>query len=95
MFKRVIEDFTCENCGIEIEGDGYTNHCHSCLWSKHVDNEPGDRAQGCEGLMEPVGIEYRSSASTIMHKCLKCGISKRNKSNVLDSEDALLAVFRK
>ena len=26
------------------EGNGYTNHCSQCLWSKHVDINPGDRS---------------------------------------------------
>ena len=39
-FKRKIEDFVCGNCGEKIKGDGYTNHCLQCLWSKHVDITP-------------------------------------------------------
>lgn len=38
-FTRVIEDFICENCGTEVKGNGYTNHCPKCLWSKHVDKD--------------------------------------------------------
>jgi hypothetical protein len=49
-FQRVIEDFECEHCGHLEEGNGYTNHCTSCLWSKHVDINPGDRAAECQGL---------------------------------------------
>ena len=26
------------------ERNGYTNHCSQCLWSKHVDINPGDRS---------------------------------------------------
>ncbi|MFA6992594.1 MAG: RNHCP domain-containing protein, partial [Candidatus Gracilibacteria bacterium] len=36
-FSRTIEDFVCEKCGAKVKGDGYTNHCPKCLWSKHVD----------------------------------------------------------
>ncbi|HEY4515064.1 MAG TPA: RNHCP domain-containing protein, partial [Candidatus Paceibacterota bacterium] len=78
-FKRVIEDFVCEYCEEHVEGDGYTNHCPKCLWSKHVDNNPGDRAQGCGGLMEPVGVEYKSAGSVITHRCTRCGTLKKNK----------------
>ncbi len=94
-FKRVIEDFTCEHCGAEVEGDGYTNHCPKCLWSLHVDNNPGDRENGCGGLMEPVSVEYASSGSTIMHKCTKCGMMKRCKSSEGDDISAILAVMRR
>ena len=93
-FKRVIEDFTCEHCGASVEGDGYTNHCPKCLWSLHVDITPGDRANGCSGLMEPVGVEYKSGGSIIMHKCTKCGMMKKNKSVENDDTGALLIVMR-
>ena len=26
-FQRNKEDFICEKCGLEVEGNGYTNHC--------------------------------------------------------------------
>lgn len=87
MFKKVIEDFTCEHCGAEVEGNGYTNHCPKCLWSMHVDNDPGDRANHCNGLMEPIAIEYKSSGSIITHKCTRCGTIKRNKS--VDGDDVV------
>ena len=50
-FTRVVEDFTCGQCGAAVTGDGYTNHCPLCLWSRHVDINPGDRAAECGGLM--------------------------------------------
>ena len=56
-FQRTIEDFTCEQCNFAVKGNGYTNHCPKCLWSKHVDVNPGDRAATCGGLMEPIGAE--------------------------------------
>jgi Zn finger protein HypA/HybF involved in hydrogenase expression len=49
MFKRTIEDFTCEHCGEQVTGNGFTNHCPQCLWSKHVDIDPGDRLALCGG----------------------------------------------
>ena len=39
-FKRKKENFVCENCGAEVKGDGFTNHCPKCLYSKHVDIFP-------------------------------------------------------
>ncbi len=72
-FIRKIEDFVCENCGFEVEGNGYTDHCPKCLWGKHVDEEiPGDRASECRGLMEPVGVSYEKGDFRIHHKCTKC-----------------------
>ncbi|MBU3901416.1 RNHCP domain-containing protein, partial [Patescibacteria group bacterium] len=42
-FQRKIEDFVCGHCGPKIKGTGYTDHCPKCLWSQHVDVNPGDR----------------------------------------------------
>ena len=73
-FQRTIEDFTCENCGFVNKGTGYTNHCPRCLWSKHVDINPGDRQSVCQGLMKPVQVEIKGQEYIIVHRCTKCGI---------------------
>lgn len=78
-FIKNTEDFICENCGHKVKGDGYTNHCPKCLYSKHVDNIPGDRANKCNGLMAPVGIDYKNQQYSVTHKCLRCGEVKHNK----------------
>ena len=57
FFNRKKENFVCENCGEKVEGNGYTNHCPNCLWSKHVDINPGDRAETCHGLLKPIAVE--------------------------------------
>jgi rubrerythrin len=92
-FQRKIEDFTCENCGEEVKGDGYTNHCPFCLWSKHVDINPGDRAADCGGLMEPVSKEIEKDEQIITHRCEECKYEKRNKSAPEDDFDKLLNIF--
>lgn len=89
--KRVIEDFTCEYCEQEVTGDGYTNHCPECLWSKHVDIEPGDRAAQCGGLMEPEKLETEGTSFRITHRCTKCGYSKPNRTAKEDKLDQLLS----
>ena len=78
-FIRNKEDFICDRCGAAVTGDGYTNHCPRCLWSKHVDIDPGDRASDCGGMMAPVKIESRSDEFVITHRCEKCGFEKRNR----------------
>ncbi len=78
-FTRKIEDFTCDNCGETVTGNGYTNHCPQCLFSKHVDNNPGDRASECCGLMVPKEIQVKGDTYTITHQCKKCGHTKPNK----------------
>ena len=89
-FQRTREDFTCEKCGFFVEGSGYTNHCPKCLWSKHVDVNPGDRGAECQGLMEPVDVEPKSGEHIILHRCRSCGFEKRNKSAKDDDFDAIL-----
>jgi hypothetical protein len=89
-FQKNIEDFTCEKCGQEIAGDGYTNHCYHCLWSKHVDVNPGDRESDCCGLMRPVSLENNSDVFYIVHKCEKCGHAKRNKAQKGDDFNELI-----
>jgi hypothetical protein len=92
MFIRTKEDFTCEKCGFFVAGDGYTNHCPECLWSKHVDVFPGDRAQMCGGMMEPVSVEVKNREYTLTHKCLKCGHIKPNKASKADNFDMLTQI---
>ncbi|RJQ30697.1 RNHCP domain-containing protein [Candidatus Parcubacteria bacterium] len=91
-FKRTIEDFTCENCGAEVSGNGYTNHCPKCLWSKHVDIHPGDRLADCGGLMKPAASEVRGGVCHIFHKCVKCGYEKKNRTSPKDNFDEILKV---
>lgn len=81
MIKR-NEPFTCKHCGQTVypakEGK-CRNHCNFCLYSQHVDIEPGDRKHKCKGLMKPVRIKKRKKGFYIQHECLKCGIKKWNK----------------
>ena len=77
-FKRQIEDFACENCGAKVVGNGFTNHCPKCLFSKHVDINPGDRAEECGGLMGPIGVDLKKGRYVITQKCLKCSRIWRN-----------------
>ena len=83
-FIKNVEDFVCEHCGFEAKGDGYTNHCPKCLWSKHVDINPGDRAATCGGMMEPVAFLKKGDEYVLTHKCLLCGYEK---SNILEDGD--------
>ncbi len=75
-FRRTKEDFICDHCGAHVSGNGYTNHCPACLWSRHVDKDPGDREASCRGLMEPCRIESRSGSFRIIHRCVACGFER-------------------
>ncbi len=59
---------------------GYRNHCPACLWSKHVDVEPGDRACDCLGMMRPERMDHRSGKGlVIIHRCVRCGVTRANR----------------
>lgn len=90
LFQRKIEDFTCRNCGHFVVGTGYTNHCPKCLYSEHVDINPGDRANPCKGLMEPIGLIKKRGEFFIVHKCLKCGEIRHNKTSGGDNPQKIL-----
>ncbi len=77
------EPFTCEHCGAAVEPleqGTCRSHCPLCLFSKHVDIHPGDRASVCRGLMEPVGIDQTGKKGlVVIHRCTRCKVVKRNK----------------
>lgn len=78
-FIRNKEDFICEHCNYQVKGTGYTNHCPKCLWSKHVDKDPGDRADDCGGMMRPVDLYFRKHEWIISHRCESCGFVRKDK----------------
>lgn len=93
VFTKIDEEFVCENCGKKVPKLGYTcrNHCPSCLHSKHVDINPGDRLENCYGLLEPVGIEVDSKKGyVIVFKCKKCGQIRKNKAAKDDNMDLII-----
>jgi hypothetical protein len=89
-FQRTPEDFTCEWCGAEVKGTGYTDHCPNCLASKHVDINPGDRASPCQGKMIPISAIYKGGEFTINYRCERCHEKKRVKAAEDDNKDLLV-----
>lgn len=89
-FQRRIEDFTCEKCDTSVKGTGYTDHCPNCLWSKHVDINPGDRRAKCGGLMKPVAVEVKGDKYIIYYYCQKCGYKLRVKAAPNDNFEEIL-----
>ncbi len=89
-FIKKVEDFVCENCGAKVTGDGFTNHCPRCLWSKHVDVDPGDRASACGGLMEPINLEKKGERFIITHRCTRCFHESKNRVHKKDDPEALV-----
>ncbi|MFH1412726.1 MAG: RNHCP domain-containing protein [bacterium] len=89
-FQRTKENFKCKRCGAKINGNGYTNHCPHCLWSRHVDINPGDRNENCHGIMEPMTVEQNGQDYYIIHQCQRCGIVRRNKISKEDDFDQVI-----
>ncbi len=93
-FTKTVEDFNCAHCGAVVHGNGYTNHCPNCLWSRHVDNNPGDRAATCMGMMKPIMVETDGDGFIITHQCVVCGKEKRQRTVDADSIDAIIEISR-
>lgn len=97
-FTKIDEEFTCENCKSNVPKLGYTSrdHCPKCLYSKHVDINPGDRQEECHGLLEPVGLEINNKKGyVIIYKCKKCGAIRRNKAAEDDNMELLIKLSAK
>ena len=79
-FIKKDEEFICENCGKKVDKLNYTtrDHCPYCLYSKHLDINPGDRLNECKGLLKPIGIEKFKDSYKIIYRCEKCGQIHKN-----------------
>ena len=98
-FVVIDEEFICENCGYHVQKLGYScrNHCPKCLHSKHVDKNPGDRAEECHGILEPIGLENKSGKKgySIIFRCQKCGAIRKNKVAEDDNMDLIIQLSTK
>ena len=83
--KRFLKNdngFVCAHCGKEVQALGFTSrdHCPFCLWSLHVDVNPGDRANTCGGEMEPISAQPDARRGfIILYRCQRCGELHRNR----------------
>lgn len=81
-FVKKDEEFICNHCGKKVKKLGYTSrdHCPTCLYSKHVDINPGDRQEKCQGNLVPISVQLNSKKGyIIIYKCDKCGKIRKNK----------------
>ncbi|HBR31040.1 MAG TPA: RNHCP domain-containing protein, partial [Clostridiales bacterium] len=79
--------FICGNCKKEVAPLSYSsrNHCPFCLYSMHVDINPGDRLCECRGMMRPIAVNTSSKKGfVITHRCEKCGELHNNRSQADD-----------
>ena len=91
-FNMIDEDFICEHCKTNVTKLNYTarDHCPNCLYSKHLDINPGDRLNTCQGLMKPIAIEKYKDNYKIIYKCLKCNKLHKNKIALDDNMDLII-----
>ena len=96
-FNMIDETFECEHCHKQVEKLEYTarDHCPYCLYSKHVDINPGDRANKCLGLLKPIDIEKFKDTYKIIYKCEKCGKLHKNIMASDDSFDKIIELTKK
>ena len=94
MFIKNDESFICYNCNKKVEKLQYTSrdHCNHCLYSIHVDINPGDRANECRGILKPINVEVNSKNSVVIYKCQKCGKTIRNKTAEDDDKDEIFRI---
>lgn len=93
----IDEGFICENCKEKVSPLNYTarDHCPRCLYSKHVDIFPGDRANPCGGLLIPIGIEKFKHTYKIVYQCEKCKEKHKNIMANDDDYDQILKIMQK
>ena len=93
-------EFRCAQCKHIISttapGTGHRNHCPLCLWSKHVDQNPGDRASSCQGKMEPIAVWVKNKSEwSLVHRCTNCTVVKTNRIAGDDNEFVLMSLASK
>ena len=89
-FTKINETFVCDQCGHQVPTAKKTcrNHCPKCLYSKHVDHFPGDRANECHGLLKPFAWEQDPQKGVVIwFRCVRCGTETRNRA-LLDDPTA-------
>ena len=96
LFTKNDNSFVCENCNMIVSPLKYTSrdHCPYCLYSKHVDINPGDRLNDCLGLLEPIGIEKFKDSFKIIYKCKKCNQIHKNIMANDDNFDLIISLSK-
>jgi ribosome biogenesis GTPase len=91
------ENFICKSCGTVNTPDGagtrHRNHCKNCLSSVHLDDEPGDRASECRGVMEAIGVWVKNNGEwSLIHRCRVCGELESNRIAADDNPVLLMSI---
>lgn len=95
LLDERTQSFRCVQCRLDVPtdapGTAHRNHCPYCLWSKHVDDDPGDRSSDCQASMEPIAITVRGDGEWVLiHRCNGCGVMHSNR--IAGDDNPLLLV---
>ncbi len=73
-FIQNNQPFSCIHCNYDVREhpSSSRDHCNRCLYSLHVDIHPGDRANDCKGILEPIGLLIKNGQVKIVYECQKC-----------------------
>ena len=96
-FNELDEEFICLNCGKNVNKLEYSSrdHCPHCLYSLHVDINPGDRQNTCKGLLKPIDIEKFKDTYKIIYKCERCHQLHKNIMAKDDDYEEILKLSKK
>lgn len=96
-FKKLDEQFICQNCKKQVNKLNYTSrdHCNYCLHSIHIDIKPGDRLNTCLGLLKPIDIEKYKDSLKIIYKCQKCQEIHKNIIAIDDDYEQIIKLSSK
>ena len=82
------EPFICKNCGRLVVETG--------AGTQHLDDEPGDRAANCGGVMEPVAVWIQKNGEwKLIHRCKICGVLHSNRIAADDNPLKLMSLAMK
>jgi hypothetical protein len=92
---KQAQSFRCVHCRLDVPtsapGTAHRNHCPNCLWSRHLDDDPGDRASDCLSSMEPIAITVRKDGEWVLiHRCNGCDTLSSNR--IAGDDNPLLLV---
>ncbi|MCL4374300.1 RNHCP domain-containing protein [Patescibacteria group bacterium] len=101
-----MNGFICGRCRATVgdadrflTGTRHRDHCPHCLWSKHLDRIPGDRNAHCGGLMQPIGITFKTEGGEpvgepmVVYQCLDCGVVHKNRIAADDDNASIISVY--
>jgi hypothetical protein len=95
-FTKINDSFVCEYCGEYNPPANKTcrDHCIKCLCSKHVDKNPGDRAETCHGKLIPIKFTIKSAEiKQIIFKCDRCSCIRKNKPAEDDNKNLIWEIM--